>query len=123
MPSVAGVVVDAIRLGADTGYLLHAWVVMPNHVHLLITPQSEVPKLMQNLKGSTARYANRLLGRTGTPFWQNESYDRLVRDADEFRKIENYILQNPVRAGLVVSAEQYVWSSAYTESGLKAAAG
>jgi REP element-mobilizing transposase RayT len=120
---VAQLVADAIRLGADTDYILHAWVVMPNHVHLLITPQSEVPKLMQNLKGSTARYANRLLGRTGMPFWQSESYDRLVRDSEEFRKIENYILQNPVRAGLAVTAEEYAWSSAYRKSGLKSAAG
>ena len=122
-PEIAQLVADAIRHGADTSYLLHAWVVMPNHIHLLITPQSDVPKLMQSLKGSTARQANLLVRRTGTPFWQNESYDRLVRDSDEFRKIENYILQNPVRAGLVASAEKYVWSSAYTGSGLKSAAG
>ena len=53
---------------------------------------------MQRLKGTTAREANRELCRAGTPFWQHESYDRLVRDAQEFGRIENYIVQNPVRA-------------------------
>jgi REP element-mobilizing transposase RayT len=120
---VAQVVVDAIRRGAETDYRLHTWTIMPNHVHLLFTPHADVPKLMRNLKGSTARYANRLLGRTGTPFWQDESYDRLVRDPDEFRKSQNYILQNPVRAGLARSAEEYLWSSAGEKSGLKPTAG
>ena len=80
---------------------LHAWVVMPNHVHLLITPRADVPNLLQTLKGSTARQANQLLRRTGTPFWQEESYDHLVRSSLEFGRIENYIVQNPVQAGLV----------------------
>ncbi len=122
-PDVAQLMVDAIRRGAETNYLLHAWAIMPNHVHLLFTPHTDLPKLMRSLKGSTGRYANQLVGRTGTPFWQGESYDRLVRDPHEFRKIENYILQNPVRAGLVRSAEEYLWSSAKEKSGLKPAAG
>jgi putative transposase len=63
------------------------------------------------------------LGRTGQPFWQDESYDRLVRNADEFHRIENYIVQNPVRAGLARSAEEYQWSSISRFGGLKAAAG
>jgi len=46
-------------------YILHAFVVMPNHVHLLITPKAPVPKLMQGLKGATARRANQILKRTG----------------------------------------------------------
>ena len=76
-PNIAQCVVDAIQQGGATSYKLHAWVVMPNHVHLLITPRTDVPKLLQMLKGSTARQANQLLGRTGTPFWQEESYDQL----------------------------------------------
>jgi len=53
-------------------------VVMPNHVHLLILPQVPVAQLMRWLKGSTAREANRILGRTGQPFWQDESWDHLA---------------------------------------------
>jgi REP element-mobilizing transposase RayT len=96
---------------------------MPNHVHLLITPRTDVPKLLQKLKGSTARQANQLLGQTGTPFWQEESYDHLVRNSREFGRIETYIVQNPVQAGLVQSAEEYAWSRASKCCGLKPAAG
>ncbi len=67
---------------------------------------------MRQLKGATARQANKLLHRAGKPFWQHESYDRLVRDAEEFRRIDNYIVRNPVRAGLAVRPEEYPWSSA-----------
>src|SRR5437879_6162538 len=77
MPAIAEVVADAIGQGTASGCLLHAWVVMPNHVHLLITPQVEVPALLRRLKGTSARESNKLLGQTGRPFWQDESYDRL----------------------------------------------
>src|SRR6266567_565487 len=101
-PEIAQCVVDAMKHG-ETSYSLHAWVVMPNHVHLLITPHLDVPMLLQKLKGSTARQANKLLGRTGTPFWQEESYDHLVRSSQEFGRIETYIVENPVQAGLAQS--------------------
>jgi putative transposase len=122
-PGIAQCVVNAIQEGGSGSYILHAWVVMPNHVHLLVTPRTDVPKLLQKLKGSTARQANQLLGRTGTAFWQEESYDHLVRSSLEFGRIENYIVQNPVQAGLVQSAEEYPWSSASKCGGLKPAAG
>ena len=122
-PRIARCVVDAIQQGGSSSYTLHAWVVMPNHVHLLITPRTEVPMLLQKLKGSTARQANKWLGRTGTPFWQEESYDHLVRTTAEFVRSEKYIVLNPVQAGLVQSAEEYEWSSAAKCGGLKPAAG
>jgi REP element-mobilizing transposase RayT len=84
---------------------------MPNHVHLLITPQIDVSSLLRKLKGATARQANKLLMQTGENFWQDESYDHLVRSAEEFRRIANYIIQNPVRAELAASAADYPWSS------------
>jgi REP element-mobilizing transposase RayT len=113
---VARLVADVIQQGAGSWYALHTWVIMPNHVHLLITPQADFPKLMQHLKASTARQANQFLGRTGLPFWQEESFQRVVRDAEELRKIQEYIAQNPVRAGLAASPEKYVWSSAFALS-------
>ena len=93
-------------------YDLHAFAVMPNHVHLLITPKAPVPKLLQWLKGTTARRANQALRLTGRGFWQQESYDRWVRDEREFRRILAYIEENPVRAGLASVLEDYPWSSA-----------
>ena len=93
-------------------YLLHAFVVMPNHVHLLATPAVPLPKLMKSLKGITAKRANAMLALTGNRFWQEESYDRLVRNPREFENIRNYIEANPVRAGLAREASEYRWSSA-----------
>jgi REP element-mobilizing transposase RayT len=113
MPAIAEIVVSAIRRGAVSDYTLHAWVVMPNHVHLLITVLNDVSKALQKLKGVYAMEANQHLGLRGRPFWQRESYDRLVRDDAEFRRVENYIVENPVKAGLAQSIEKYRWSSAW----------
>ena len=86
---------------------------MSNHVHALLLPKVDVSKLMKSLKGYTAREANRLLGRTGIPFWLKESYDHWVRDEAEWKRIVRYIQNNPVKAGLVSVAEDYRWSSAF----------
>jgi putative DNA methylase len=112
-------VVEAIHysstvLGHST---LHAFVVMPNHVHLLVTPTVALYKLTKSLKGITAKRANAMLALTGSPFWQEESYDHLVRQEGEFDKIRRYIEENPVRAGLVTAASQYRWSSAGRATG------
>jgi putative transposase len=108
-PAVADMVVEAIEYNATIlgHYLLHAFVVMPNHVHLLATPAVALPKLTKSLKGITARRANAMLALTGRPFWQEESYDHLVRQECELNKIRNYIEWNPVRAGLVTEASEY----------------
>ena len=113
-PEVASVVVQAILNGQDIlhHYRWHAFAVMAHHVHLLITPKAPVPKLLQWLKGTTARRANQILRLTGRAFWQEESYDRWVRDEREFRRMQAYIEENPVRAGLAVAPEAYPWSSA-----------
>jgi putative DNA methylase len=111
-PQIAIVVRDSIQHCAQVDYDLHAWVIMPNHVHMLITPHTNVSSFMRRLKAYSAKEANKLLDRTGQPFWQEESYDRLVRTTDEFRKIESYIVKNPVKAGLVQSIDAFPWSSA-----------
>jgi putative transposase len=107
-------VVEAIHYNANVlrHYLLHAFVVMPNHVHLPATAAVTLPKLTRSLKGITAKRANAILALVGTPFWQQESYDHLVRNEREFAKIVSYIEGNPVRAGLVREARDYRWSSA-----------
>ena len=95
-----------------THYNLEAYVVMANHVHLLVVPYISPTRFLQSLKSYTARQANKLLGRTGEPFWQRESYDHWVRDEAERRRIISYIENNPVKAGLVNSPRKYPWSSA-----------
>jgi REP element-mobilizing transposase RayT len=118
-PAVADMIVEAIEFNSDIlgHYLLHAFVVMPNHVHMLATPTLALPKLTKSLKGITAKRANVMLSLTGTPFWQQESYDHLVRHQREFERIRQYIEMNPVRAGLVTEATEYRWSSAGRATG------
>jgi REP element-mobilizing transposase RayT len=110
MPAIAELTIAAIC--REKHYELHAFVVMANHVHLLVTPHVPNPRWHGPLKGIVAYEANRILGRRGTPFWQDESYDHMVRSGDEFSRIRGYIENNPVKAGLVETAEQYPWSSA-----------
>ena len=114
-PEIAEMVVAALWHGERElhRYQLHSFVVMPNHVHLLATPHVLAAKWLGPLKGFTAHQANLLLGTHG-PFWQDESYDHLVRSDTEFERIRAYIEQNPVKAGLAASAEEFAWSSAYT---------
>ena len=114
-PDIAKIVVDSILYGArDLGfYELGAYVVMPNHAHMLAAPHVDPPKLLKAIKNYSAREANKLLRRTGQPFWQSESYDHWVRDDREFERIRLYIENNPVTAGFVKTPEQYRWSSAY----------
>jgi len=64
--------------------------------------------ITQSLKGYTAHECNRLLGRHGQ-FWEHESYDHYVRDAAEFDRIVNYVLNNPVKAGLVADQNDWPW--------------
>jgi len=113
-PRIAGCVVDIIRKGdCVLGYFaLHAFVVMPNHVHLLITPKLPVPRIMNGLKGAAARQANCILSRKGEHFWQDESFDHWVRTSKEFESIRIYIENNPVSAGLAAKPQDWPWSSA-----------
>jgi REP element-mobilizing transposase RayT len=121
-PAVAAIVVASIFKGAELGhYELYAYAVMANHVHLLIQPKISPSVLMKALKGATAREANRLLARTGEPFWQKESYDHWVRNDTEFQSIRAYIENNPVKAGLVNNAEDYPWCRPGVEKSLDAA--
>lgn len=108
MDRIAQLVKESLETGERFGhYRLHAWVVMANHVHALLTPEIDPTRLIASLKGTTARAANKVLGRTGEPFWQAECYDRSVRDEDEFRRICTYIEENPVKARVVTNASAF----------------
>jgi REP element-mobilizing transposase RayT len=114
--AVAKLVIAALLSGARLGHFrLGPFVVMGNHLHVLFFPLVPPSRLLKSLKGFTARQANRLLGRTGEPFWQKESYDHWVRSEIEWNRIASYIEENPVKAGLVSRAQDYLWSSAHEE--------
>ncbi|MCY7350935.1 MAG: transposase [Cytophagaceae bacterium] len=102
-PEIARLVVDALHHRHPTVFELIAYTIMPNHAHLVISkipPQIPLHKVMQSFKQFTAKKANLSLGQTGA-FWQEESYDHIVRNAAELARIIAYVLNNPVKAGLV----------------------
>jgi len=93
-------------------YKLHAFVVMPDHIHLLLTPlDRSIERVMGLIKGG---FSHRLSSRF--PVWQRSFTDRRVRGREEFFVKREYIHQNPVRGKLVAKAEMYRFSSAYRGS-------
>ncbi|MFI5058702.1 MAG: transposase [Candidatus Acidiferrales bacterium] len=112
-PELAAYAEYPIWRGAELGrYELYAYVVMPNHVHVLLQPHLPLAKITSVMKGVAARDANATLGRSGKPFWQDESFDHWVRNSAEFERIRHYIEWNPVNAKLVARPEEWKWSSA-----------
>ena len=111
---IARVVQDSLHYGAAVrhSYDLYAWAIMPNHVHVVWEPHIPMPDIMRWLKGRTSRIANRVLGRSGRAFWQDESYDHWIRSAGELDEVIGYVESNPVTAGLVNTEEEWAWSSA-----------
>jgi len=114
-PELADLIAAQIRAAADRDRLceLHAWVVMSNRVYLLIRPPIPTSKVLRRIKGRTAREANLIIGQTGKPFWQAESYDRWMRTSEEIAKVTRHIENNPVVAGLAPRPEDYKWSRAW----------
>lgn len=119
--SVASIVAEALHHRDANVYRLEAYCIMSNHVHVVFSPflsaeelrevvmpeglrfiskNPPLDKVMQSLKGWTAWRCNQALGRKGT-FWEQESYDHVVRDATELERVVNYTLNDPVKAGLV----------------------
>jgi REP element-mobilizing transposase RayT len=86
------------RLLAESS--LDAWVIMPNHLHALVTPENQMlGDVLQSWKGGSAFEINRLLGRSG-PLWQKEPYDHIVRSEAQFQHYRRYIAENPIKASL-----------------------
>jgi REP element-mobilizing transposase RayT len=102
---IATLVEEAFHAFDGTRYRLHAWTIMPNHVHVLVTvlQAGSLGTIVSSWKRFTARAANKQLGRTGA-FWQNDYWDRFIRNETHFTATLSYINQNPVKAGLVDAA-------------------
>jgi len=111
---LAEIVQSALLFHDCQRYLLHAWLVMPNHVHALFTVEAgwTLSQITHSWKSYTANECNRLLGRKGE-FWQKEQFDRYIRNEQHYENAVKYIEQNPVKAGLCVRPEDWRWSSAY----------
>ena len=113
-PTIATVVQSALLHYDEEHYKLMAWVIMPNHVHALIEVRDGHPlsDVVQSWKSYTAHSANKMLHRQGA-FWAIEYFDRFIRDADHYAHTVHYIHHNPVKAGLVLRAEEWPFSSMY----------
>jgi valyl-tRNA synthetase len=101
---VAQILADALRHFDGQRYELGGWVVMPNHVHVLVTPSGEhsLGEILHSWKSFTAKKINELLGQTGQ-LWQRESYDHIVRNQESLRAVTLYIDENPAKAGIKVA--------------------
>jgi len=97
----ARVMRDALLRFQGERYELAAWCIMPNHVHVIVTPKPPhmLSQILHSWKSFTAKAANQVLQRQG-PFWQPESYDRLIRSEEELRNQVRYVAENPARARL-----------------------
>ena len=117
-PRVAALVEGALLHMDGERYRLASWVIMPNHVHLLATPVKDytLSRIMHSLKSYTASEANKLLRRKGT-FWQEEYFDRYIRDVNHYAKTVAYIENNPVKAGLCPSPADWPFGSARLKKG------
>jgi REP element-mobilizing transposase RayT len=113
---IADLVAGAMRHFHESRYLLHEWVVMPNHAHAIIWPMPNhlLSNILKSWKQFTSRRAKKILGMGEEPFWQPESYDHWIRNDDEKARISRYIRNNPVIAGLCTRPENWRWSSAWS---------
>lgn len=114
-PKARDAILQCCLKGKDYKFTLHAVVVMPEHVHVLLTPLHDasgwpygLPGILKSLKGSSARAVNQALVASG-PVWQEESFDHVLRSEDSLEEKKEYIRQNPVRRGLVKRPEEYPW--------------
>ena len=111
---VAELVRDSLFFHNGKKYELVAWVIMPNHVHVLLLPLEEIELevIMHSIKSYTAHEVNKLLARTGQ-LWERESFDRYIRNETHRRNVIQYIEMNPVKARLCVEVGDWEFSSAF----------
>jgi REP element-mobilizing transposase RayT len=112
--AVAEIVRNSLQKYDGERYKLFAWVIMPNHIHLLLKPLNdwELEKILHSFKSFTASEANKVLHRTGK-FWMREAFDRYIRDYEHFEKSWRYIENNPVKAGFCKKPSDWEFSSAF----------
>ncbi|WP_020403404.1 transposase [Gracilimonas tropica] len=110
-PQINRIVKESLHFRDGRGYKLYAYSIMSNHVHIVFQHISDriiqrkddylVTNILASFKKYTGRLCNKKLNRTGSPFWQAESYDHVIRDSDELIRVIYYTLENPVKANLI----------------------
>jgi putative transposase len=114
-PEIARIVADAMHFRNQKEYDLIAYCIMSNHVHMVVSYENYPQKdkqlyhTLQSLKRHTATQCNKILARRNS-FWQKESYDHLARNNEELKNIVRYVLNNPVKIGLVNNWQDWRFS-------------
>jgi REP element-mobilizing transposase RayT len=118
-PEIAGLIADNLRFFDGVRYALLEWVVMPNHVHVLVRPRGNftLGGIVKTWKQYTARHVKAPLGWGKGRFWQIEAYDHWVRNERELERIRGYIRRNPVKAGLCAAPENWPWGGTAEKRG------
>lgn len=130
-PRIANLVQENLWHHDGLKYRLLAWVIMPNHVHVVIEmanvplgeivkswksyTSKEATKILRGGDGPSPRYLSKKFGDKPSPprtFWEEDYFDRYLRDDDHYRRVVNYIENNPNKAGLVKAQMDWLWSSA-----------
>jgi REP element-mobilizing transposase RayT len=111
--NVADIVETALLHGHGSSHFIHAWVVMPDHVHAILSPQHEVPlqRILHSWKSFTANRINAFLQRRGR-VWESDRFDHVVRSNEHLTRFVDYVEENPVTAGLCGQPEDWPHSSA-----------
>jgi putative transposase len=114
MDRMSHLLLDVLKENREKSrFQLHEFVVMPNHFHLIMTPAPEISleKAGQFIKGGFSYRAKKELNYR-FEVWERGFTDQRIRDAEDYQRYRNYIHQNPVRAGICVTPEEYPYSSA-----------
>lgn len=117
--AVRDAVKEALHFRDGTHWELIAYTLMPNHAHIIVRhihPTWHMGKVFQHFKRHTARQCNQILGLTGQAFWEEESYDTVVKTGCEFRIHVRYVLRNPVVARLAASTTD--WAGNWVREGV-----
>ncbi|HET9408108.1 MAG TPA: transposase [Candidatus Sulfotelmatobacter sp.] len=110
----AKLLIDTLYHYRGTAYLLHEFVVMPDHIHVILTPKTSLEKAVQFIKGGFSYRAKKELG-SNMEVWQKGFSDHRIRDVSDYRIHQIYVQQNPVRKHLCEGADEYQFSSARPE--------
>ena len=114
---IAKICADALLFYHKKQYELISFCIMSNHVHAVITcydDSKQLNKIMQSIKRHSARESNKTLGRSGA-FWQEETYDHVIRDEGDLQRVIDYTINNPVKAELVADWKEWRWTYLHPE--------
>jgi len=115
-PEIAKTVENSLLFFQRDRYDLHSWVIMPNHVHVIVTPYPDhsLSSILHSWKSFSANEINRALNQTGK-LWEEESFDHIIRDDKSLTRFADYIARNPVEAGYCAQPAEWPFGSARFE--------